>query len=112
MVLSRTLSPNPPLGAARAAFSDDRAVARSMTRKLAEVMTDCISANTHELMRVCKGSNEKAQEVLVTLCALWELDYPNRSLLGAIWDELNLTALPEADGKTLREYITHVDHPS
>ncbi len=64
------------------------------------------SFEAHELARVCKGSKDKAQEVLVTL---WELGYPNRSLLSEIWQELGLADVPVVNGKTLTEYIQFLD---
>jgi hypothetical protein len=51
MVLSLCEPRIPVLGAARAGFSDDRALALLMTWKLAEVMTDYISANSRLSLR-------------------------------------------------------------
>lgn len=64
------------------------------------------SFEARDLARVCKGSKDKAQAVLVTL---WELGYPNRSLLGEIWQELRIADVPVVHGKTLTEYIQFLD---
>ena len=59
-----------------------------------------------EVNRVCKGNKEKVQEILVTL---WELGYPNRSMLDEIWKKLRITDVPGVNGRTLIEFIQYLD---